>query len=159
MDYLLFHLRKIYVECKTKFIAFCHSDQRGGIPPVAHPRDSSATLGMTKRERFVFSKGYYNRFTFLFNTMDDNVFADLDPSPVPTSRSSGGSEGNYSNELFSKKIQGRQRTFFLDLKESTNGKFVKVSELSRGGQRSTIMFDAEDVEAFIQALQEIKASL
>lgn len=72
---------------------------------------------------------------------------------------SGGSGRSFSDELFSKKISGRSRTFFLDLKESSNGKFVKISELSRGGQRSTIMFDGEDVDAFIEALQEIKTQL
>lgn len=66
---------------------------------------------------------------------------------------------SYSQELVSKKVIGRQRTFFIDLKQSTNGKFVKISELSRGGQRSTIMFDEEDMEGFIEALQEIKSAL
>lgn len=66
---------------------------------------------------------------------------------------------SYSQELISKKVKGRQRTFFIDLKQSTNGKFVKISELSRGGQRSTIMFDEEDMEGFFEALQDIKAAL
>lgn len=68
-------------------------------------------------------------------------------------------QGGYSQELLSKKIKGRQRTFFIDLKESANGKFVKISELSRGGQRSTIMFDEEDIDAFIEAFQEIKSHI
>jgi len=68
-------------------------------------------------------------------------------------------DGRYSQELVSKKIKGRQRTFFIDLKESSNGKFIKISELSRGGQRSTIMFDGEDIDSFLEAFQEIKAAL
>lgn len=95
--------------------------------------------------------------------MSDDVFAGEDlatevaPQTDAAAPQSGG--GRFSDELLSKKIKGRQRTFFIDLKESVNGKFVKISELSRGGQRSTIMFDGEDIESFIEALQEIKASL
>ena len=90
--------------------------------------------------------------------MSDDVFGD-DFSVDASSEESAQKKGGYSEELFSKKVRGRQRTFFFDLKQSSNGKFVKVSELSRGGQRSTIMFDGEDVDAFIEALQEIKAEL
>lgn len=68
-------------------------------------------------------------------------------------------QGQFSQDLVSKKVKGRQRTFFIDLKQSVNGKFIKMSELSRGGQRSTIMFDGEDIENIIQALQEVKVAL
>ena len=93
---------------------------------------------------------------------DEDVFAEdiaNEPDEQPMTASSEGGGGGYSDELLSKKIKGRSRTFFLDLKKSSNGKFVKISELSRGGQRSTIMFDEEDIGEFITALQEIKASL
>ena len=53
-------------------------------------------------------------------------------------------------------IHARQRTFYIDLKESSHGKFFKVSEKSRGGQKTTIMFDAEDLDQFIEAFQEMK---
>jgi len=85
--------------------------------------------------------------------MTDDVFSeDIMDAPVQQQQ-------RYSQELVSKKIKGRQRTFFVDLKESSNGKFIKISELSRGGQRSTIMFDGEDIDHFIEAFQEIKAAL
>lgn len=87
--------------------------------------------------------------------MSDDIFStDVMSEPVPSSN-----EGRFSQELVSKKIKGRQRTFFIDLKESSNGKFVKISELSRGGQRSTIMFDGEDIDSFLEAFQEIKRAL
>ncbi|MDF2378889.1 MAG: hypothetical protein P1V18_01530 [Candidatus Gracilibacteria bacterium] len=89
---------------------------------------------------------------------DDN-FADVpdtDTVPVPVPSESQG-KGGYASELQHVKVRGRQRTFYFDLKESHNGKFVKVSELSRGGQRSTIMFDGEDIDEMISALQEIKS--
>ena len=91
--------------------------------------------------------------------MQDDVFA-TDPmdSSAPMS-TGGGMPAQFSREVLSKKIKGRQRTFFIDLKESANGKFVKISELSRGGQRSTIMFDAEDMDPFLEALQEMKAAI
>lgn len=88
--------------------------------------------------------------------MNDDVFSGDDMTSPPTM---GGGDQRYSQELFSKKIKGRQRTFYIDLKQSMNGKFVKISELSRGGQRSTIMFDGEDVDSFIEAFQEIKKQL
>lgn len=80
-----------------------------------------------------------------------------DAAPAPAASRSGGRR--FADELHSVSIQGRQRTFYIDLKESSNGKFFKVSEKSRGGQKTTIMFDAEDLDAFIKALQEMKAHL
>jgi hypothetical protein len=85
--------------------------------------------------------------------MSDDVFADIGMEAQPDQ------ERSFSQELVSRKIKGRQRTFFIDLKESSNGKFVKISEISRGGQRSTIMFDGEDIDGFLEAFQAIKAAL
>lgn len=70
--------------------------------------------------------------------------------------SSRESDGSYADEVFSTKVATRFRVFYIDLKESSNGKFVKISEKSRGGKRSTIMFDGEDLDAMIEALQELK---
>ena len=67
-------------------------------------------------------------------------------------------QGSYASELFSKQIKAKFRTFFVDLKESANGKFVKISEKSHG-RKSTIMMDAEDVPVFIEALQEVQEKL
>jgi len=64
--------------------------------------------------------------------------------------------GNFADEIFSTKIATKFRVFYIDLKESRNGKFVKISEKSRGGKRSTIMFDGEDIDAFLEAFGEIK---
>ena len=63
----------------------------------------------------------------------------------------------FADEVHSITIHARQRTFYVDLKQSGNGKFFKVSEKSRGGQKTTIMFDAEDLDQFIQAFQEMKS--
>ncbi len=110
---------------------------------------------------------------------DDYQFDDLDHSAAPTpaappmpsagqsdhgynshasSHSSGQGDGNYASELFSKQIKAKFRTFYVDLKESSNGKFVKISEKSHG-RKSTIMMDAEDVPTLIEALQEIQQHL
>jgi hypothetical protein len=56
-------------------------------------------------------------------------------------------------------IHARQRTFYIDLKQSGNGKFLKISEKSRGGQKTTIMFDSEDLDKMIEALTEMKTRL
>jgi len=67
--------------------------------------------------------------------------------------------GRFARDLHSVTIHARQRTFYVDLKESGNGKFFKISEKSRGGQKTTIMFDVEDLDQFIAALQEMKSHL
>ena len=69
-----------------------------------------------------------------------------------------GGNGSYADEIFSKQIKAKFRTFYVDLKESVNGKFIKISEKSRG-KRSTIMMDAEDVPFMIEALQEVQKQL
>lgn len=71
----------------------------------------------------------------------------------------GGDSSRYGQELHSVTIRARQRTFYIDLKQSGNGKFVKVSEKSRGGQKTTIIFDTEDLGKFIEALQEIQTKI
>ena len=79
---------------------------------------------------------------------------------LPKNQGQGGSGGGrYAQDLHSVTIHARQRTFYIDLKESGNGKFFKVSEKSRGGQKTTIMFDVEDLDKFIEAFQEMKTKL
>ncbi len=74
--------------------------------------------------------------------------------------SAGGSQDSrYGTEIHSITIRARQRTFYIDLKQSGGGKFFKVSEKSRGGQKSTIVFDVEDLDAMIGALQEMKTKI
>jgi len=82
-----------------------------------------------------------------------------DHGSVPAPRTSGGGDRKFAGEIHSVTIHGRQRTFYIDLKESSNGKFFKVSEKSRGGQKTTIMFDAEDLGQFIDAFNEMKEHL
>lgn len=89
------------------------------------------------------------------------------PRPNPRRQHGGGgggagggdAGGRYGTELHSITIRARQRTFYIDLKQSGNGKFFKVSEKSRGGQKSTIVFDVEDLDAMIGALQEMKTKI
>ena len=79
--------------------------------------------------------------------------------PPPARQAGGGGGGRFAQDLHSVTIHARQRTFYIDLKESGNGKFFKVSEKSRGGQKTTIMFDVEDLDKFIEAFQEMKTKL
>ena len=82
------------------------------------------------------------------------------PPPARRSEGSGGGNGGrYGEELHSVTIRARQRTFYIDLKQSSQGKFVKVSEKSRGGQKTTIIFDIEDLPKFVEALQEIQGKI
>jgi hypothetical protein len=77
---------------------------------------------------------------------------------MPKNANQGGG-GRFAQDVHSITIHARQRTFYIDLKESSNGKFFKVSEKSRGGQKTTIMFDVEDLEKFIEAFTEMKKKL
>ena len=93
----------------------------------------------------------------------DDPFADFDEETTsqPIATSSRGTEGTqrqYANEIFSEQVLAEKRKFFIDVKESVNGKFVKISEKSHG-RKSTIMMDAADVPAFIAALQNAQAHL
>ena len=82
-------------------------------------------------------------------------------APRPPRRDGGGGRqgGSFADDLHSVTIHARQRTFYIDLKQSGNGKFFKISEKSRGGQKTTIMFDSEDLDKFIEALNEMKTRL
>lgn len=86
---------------------------------------------------------------------DDYQFDDVDSAPSNHNNDNG---NGYADEIHSKQIKAKFRTFFVDLKESSNGKFIKVSEKSHG-RKSTIMMDAEDIPAFIEALKEIQEML
>lgn len=82
------------------------------------------------------------------------------PSGAPSGMSTASSAGRpFAQDLHSITIHARQRTFYVDLKQSGNGKFFKISEKSRGGQKTTIMFDVEDLDQFIQAFQEMKGHI
>ncbi len=85
---------------------------------------------------------------------DDSAASPGDTRPP---RKQGGGDRKFADEIHSVIIHARQRTFYIDLKESSNGKFFKISEKSRGGQKTTIMFDAEDLSQFIAAFEEMKA--
>ena len=79
--------------------------------------------------------------------------------PPRRSSTGGGGAGRFAQDIHSVTIHARQRTFYVDLKESGNGKFFKISEKSRGGQKTTIMFDVEDLPKIIAALQEMQTKL
>ena len=108
---------------------------------------------------------------FLLKLIMFDPMSELSDSPVSDDESGTPAEapkaaapapkgnGRFSDDLHSVTIRGRQRTFYIDLKKSANGKFFKVSEKSRGGQKTTIMFDSEDLPHFIEAFAEMKEKL
>lgn len=81
------------------------------------------------------------------------------PAAAPRQGGFGGGNRSFADDIHSVTIHARQRTFYIDLKQSGNGKFFKISEKSRGGQKTTIMFDSEDLDQFIAALNEMKTKL
>ncbi len=116
---------------------------------------------------------YFLLFLFMFDPMSDLMGPQPQdgegtgaPVPAPTPRGAprgggqgGGGSGRYAEDVHSVTIHARQRTFYIDLKQSGNGKFFKISEKSRGGQKTTIMFDVEDLDQFIAAFAEMKTKL
>ncbi len=89
---------------------------------------------------------------------DDDLSSSEPTNSAPASTPTHGGSGGFAEEIFSKTIHAKFRTFYVDLKESRNGKFIKISEKSRG-RKSTIMMDAEDMPAIIEALQEVQKQL
>lgn len=105
---------------------------------------------------------YFFLFTFMFDPMSELTGAPPMQEDRPMhANPMGGNGGNrsFAQDLHSVTIHARQRTFYIDLKQSGNGKFFKISEKSRGGQKTTIMFDSEDLDKFIEALQEMKSKV
>lgn len=94
----------------------------------------------------------------MFDPMSDLTGPPEDAAPSRGTLPMGGGR-SFAQDVHSVTIHARQRTFYVDLKESGNGKFFKISEKSRGGQKTTIMFDAEDLDQFIAAFQEMKGKL
>jgi len=81
-----------------------------------------------------------------------------DAAVQTNSHGQSGAHRSYAEEIASEKIMAKYRTFFIDLKQSVNGKFVKISE-KNNGRRSTIMIDAKDMPAFVEALQKIQEQM
>ncbi|MBI3336319.1 hypothetical protein HYZ98_01990 [Candidatus Peregrinibacteria bacterium] len=94
----------------------------------------------------------------MFDPMSELSGSSSNGDSTSRTATSGGGR-SYASDVHSVTIHGRQRTFYIDLKESNNGRFFKVSEKSRGGQKTTIMFDSEDLDKFIEALQEMKTKM
>jgi PurA ssDNA and RNA-binding protein len=69
----------------------------------------------------------------------------------------GGHGGDFAKDIHSVSMRTEQRTFYFDLKESSHGKFIKLSEKSRNGRKSTIMLNATDLDEFMKALEEVKS--
>lgn len=92
----------------------------------------------------------------------DDDLTSSEPTPTSATTNSynaeSGGGGKFADEIFSKTVHAKFRTFYIDLKQSRNGKFVKISEKSKG-RKSTIMMDSEDVPQVIAALQEIQGKL
>lgn len=92
----------------------------------------------------------------MFDPMSDLQGMQGSDDSAASSASASAQGRRFADDVHSITIHARQRTFYVDLKQSSNGKFFKISEKSRGGQKTTIMFDVEDLDQFIQAFQEMK---
>ncbi len=62
------------------------------------------------------------------------------------------------NEIHSVKFDTNHKTFFLDLKESANGKYLKISE-KRFGKKTTIIVPEEGVQMLLDGVTEMQQKL
>jgi len=90
----------------------------------------------------------------------NNFFNDYDQDNNTTSNtfqnnSSSNNNGRYAEEIFSKKIETRNRTYYIDVKQSVYGKFLKIVE-KRKGKKNIIMIDSENVDEVLAGIQEAK---
>ena len=60
-----------------------------------------------------------------------------------------------NNLLHTEKILADRKTFYLDLKENSRGKVLKITE-DVSGRRDTIMVPTDILDDFIAALKDIK---
>ena len=81
---------------------------------------------------------------------------DASQSTDGNNSSQGGA--SQSKEIFTRKIEAKTRTYFIDLKESAYGIFLKISERSNG-RKNIIRIDESNIEEFIEALTEMKKHL
>lgn len=65
---------------------------------------------------------------------------------------------NDGQELHSIKFDTQHKTFYLDLKEVANGKYLKISE-RRFGKKTTIIVPEEGIEPLARAVEEMKDKL
>ena len=144
----------------------CYSSSALRKPAPGKPKTKEVATENVETRAF-----YFFSFLRMFDPMSDLTGPGDDfgmggtmpsggnPAPRPPREQGGNGGGRFAQDLHSVTIHARQRTFYIDLKQSGNGKFFKVSEKSRGGQKTTIMFDVEDLDKFIQAFQEMKTKL
>nr|ALS04732.1 transcriptional activator protein pur-alpha [Pseudodiaptomus poplesia] len=59
----------------------------------------------------------------------------------------------YDKDIQSSSFFTQNKKYFMDVKESAKGKYLKISELSRG-KRFTLMVDGSDVAKFQSSLEE-----
>jgi len=66
---------------------------------------------------------------------------------------------NYNDqELFSVKFDTQQKTFFVDLKDSPRGRYLKISE-KRFGKKTTIIVPEEGVERLRKGIEAVEEKL
>lgn len=131
------------------------------VRPSGDCEQAEETRGVCIRQSFYSFFPVYCMFDPM-SELTGGMPQDDQPAPsqaAPAPSFQGGGNRSFADDIHSVTIHARQRTFYIDLKQSGNGRFFKVSEKSRGGQKTTIMFDAEDLDQFIAAFQEMKTKL
>lgn len=73
------------------------------------------------------------------------------PAPNQPAEQMSDQSMQYDEEIKSDKIETKRKTFFLDLKANSMGRYIKISERS-SGKRSTIIIPEENVAEFVDKL-------
>lgn len=58
------------------------------------------------------------------------------------------------NELLTRRFEIESKLFFLDLKENSNGRYLKITEKS-GDKRSFVIVPERGLDSFVRQLSEI----
>lgn len=58
------------------------------------------------------------------------------------------------NELFTRRFEIESKLFFLDFKENSNGRYLKITERS-GDKCSFVTVPAQGLDSFVRQLNEI----
>lgn len=62
--------------------------------------------------------------------------------------------GSIDNELLTRRFEIENKLFFLDFKENSNGRYLKITERS-GDKRSFVIVPARGLDSFVKKLSEI----
>lgn len=121
---------------QTQQAQFVPQDDQGGTPVAITPDSDEAQAVTVEPEE---------------QSPVEEVIAPETPVPSQSDERPSDQSMQYDEEIKSDKIETKRKTFFLDLKANSMGRYVKISERS-SGKRSTIIIPEENIQEFVDKL-------